>query len=352
MVQGLQSISTSADDDAFAIKGHARTEHLARALKQVMALVTDAAFRSEGHESMASNLRGLMNPLWEQPEGPVQRFILPSLASGDPRIGIPDPNVVFAHTSEDLRAWLEPQLQNGPIEIAVVGDVDVDTVIAAVAETFGTLSTRAAKASPDSYRKVHVSEQSVSTYYYYTGPAERPSTLEFFWPIRENISPTDHHRLWMLALILEDRLSVEVREKRGATYSPRAFYMHNEIHQDFSFLRCALEVRAEDAVRYGDVVRGLADKLAKAGVKADELARAKAQYSAGMKASITENPFWLSKISAAQERPASLDALLSAADDIARTSTKNLDALARKYLRADQGFRYIIEPNARMPKPK
>src|SRR5690606_10827621 len=57
------------------------------------------------------------------------------IRSGDTRYGYSDLDMFLAPTIADVREWLDPQFENGMIEITVVGDVDKASVIAEVART-------------------------------------------------------------------------------------------------------------------------------------------------------------------------------------------------------------------------
>jgi zinc protease len=152
-------------------------------------------------------------------------------------------------------------------------------------------------------------------------------------------------------VVLNGRLNDEVREKKGATYSPSAQFMINETYPGLAAIHCTLDVKRHDAIKYSNKVRDLADKLSRKGVTDDELARAKAQYSAAMKGWLTDNNFWLNSVMAdAQENPTSLTDVRSAASDINETTVSDLNQLAHKYLGADRVFRYTIDPTARVPK--
>jgi zinc protease len=353
MVDGANSVDARSDDDALTVEGSAHSRNLSLALQEITAFVIDPAFRAEGFHQMATALHTQLDPLWNTPEGPVQRFMWPALAGNDPRIGLPDPSAIFARTPEQLRDWLTPQLGHGAIEIALVGDLDVDTTIVACAQTLGALPPRSPKPSMESRRKLTFSTKPVSERYYYGGPASRPSTLEFFWPVHDPLNATECRRLPMLALILQERVNDQVREKKGATYSSRAAFSNSETYAGLAGIRCTLEVSPDKAVKYGDAVRALADKLARKGITDDELDRAKAQYSAAMKGWLTDNNFWLTNVLAkAQEDPTQLTNVRSASSDIDQTTVADLSQLARKYLGANRVFRYIIDPSARIPKKK
>ena len=348
---GLGSITTSANEGALIMTSSARTEFLPRALRELTAMVTDPAFRPDRHRVTTANLHSQLDPLWRTPEGPVQRYILPALAGKNPQQGFPDPEMIFARTLDEINAWIAPQLAGGAIEIAVAGDFEVDTVIAEIAKTFGTLPVRQPAAAPAAEHTTKYPPQSAASYYYYHGPAERPSTLYFYWPVRNVSTAAERRQLPMLALILNDRVRDEVRIRKGATYSSHASFFTSASYPGLACILCTLEVKPLEALQYCNTVSDLAATLEKEGITADELARAKAQTSATLQEAKTDNLYWLNAVlSEVQERPEYLADLRSAETDIAQTSVADLNALAHKYLRSDQAFRYIIEPDARMPK--
>ena len=51
------------------------------------------------------------------------------LAGGDSRFGLPTPEQLDSITLDDIRGWIQPQLTKTPLELSVVGDVDVEQVI-------------------------------------------------------------------------------------------------------------------------------------------------------------------------------------------------------------------------------
>ena len=61
---------------------------------------------------------------------------------GDSRFGFPAREEFAAITLEDVSTWLDQPLRKGCLEVAIVGDVDVDTVLDRVARTLGALPAR------------------------------------------------------------------------------------------------------------------------------------------------------------------------------------------------------------------
>ena len=351
MAGGFPELNLSAGDSAFEFTLEGPSAKLPSFSRQIAAVFADPAFRAEGWPKAQAMLRGIIDPLWRQPEGVVQQLIRPALAGGDLRVGVPGDAVLYARTPDEFRAWIEPQVVSGPIEIAIVGDIDVDATIHEIAQSFGALPPRVPAAIDSARTDLPLVAGPVSTYFFYQGSADRPSTLSFFWPVRDSLTPVERHPLSLLANILESRVSEQIRDKRGATYSPAAFLDWNATYPTFNFIRCTLDVAPGEAVRYGNEVRDLATRLAEKGVKKDELARAKAQHLAAARAAKTSNQAWLTNVlSRAQQQPQQLDDARTREAAIDSASVENINALARRFLRPGLLFRYIIDPDARMPK--
>ena len=66
-----------------------------------------------------------------------------AMCGGDRRFGHDPDGGAWRSSFVERRHYLAPALRDGPIEIAVVGDVDEAKVIALVARTFGALPKRA-----------------------------------------------------------------------------------------------------------------------------------------------------------------------------------------------------------------
>jgi zinc protease len=328
-----------------------RSDEMPLVLRQITAVFADPAFRTEAWPYAESVLRGMTSPLWNQPEGAVQQLILPLLAGGDFRLGIPGDHVLYSRTREELRSWLGSQVASGPMELAVIGDVDVDDAIAEISKTFGALPVRESYRLNQERTKLNFPLRPVSTYAYYEGTEDRPSTLEFFWPVRDQIDNTQRRHLLLLADILENRITEQFREQNSITFSPRASLMWNSTYPGFSFIRCTVEVAPSNATDTGDAIRELAAQMSQGGVKPDELLRAKAQRHANARAARTDNEAWLVNVlSDVQQRPHRLDEARTLETDIDSATVGDVNSLARRYLGTDKPFRYIIDPNSRMQK--
>ncbi len=344
------AVTCSRETDAFLLGGRARPAQLELLLQILTAYVSDPAFRPEGFAATTAFVNSAVRPLWSTADGWVQRRILPRLAGGDPRLGTPFDDILFANKPEHLRDWLAPIVASSRPEISLVGDFDIETAIATVAHTFGALPPRTPAALDPARRMLKFPTPPLTETITAACEAPRPARLELFWRTGETTSPHERWQLAQLAAVLADRVRIRVREAEGASYTARASFSRTAAYTGFAYLRCSLDVRPDRATQYLDTVRALAVDLARRGVTPEELARAKAPILANARAGRSDNAYWLDDVLAeAQSDPERLPAARTLETDIASATNPDLDALARRYLQPESAFCFIILPKVEPP---
>ncbi|MGC4071255.1 MAG: insulinase family protein [Nibricoccus sp.] len=353
MIGGLNGVTTSTSDDTFVLKGTFPRDNFPKALRQITALLSDPAFREEGWEAARRSLRGYTGPLWNQPEGAVVQFIYPLLAGGDSRIGIPGDSKYLARTSQEFRDWFTPQLASGPMEFSLIGDFDIETAIDEIARTLGTLPARADRDAHPFPVELKFHQDRRVARYFYMGTADRACRWEFFWRIKEPVTPKERQQIELLASIFEDRVREEVRERKSSTYRVEGGVSWNDTYPGFSFIRCSVDHKPDDREKHTRAVRKLALTIAEKGITADELARAKSQALAALTRNQSDNGYWLEHVVAdSQQRPFRLDAERSAESNLRTTTVADINTLASRYFGPDRVFHYLIEPSALKPEKK
>ncbi|HTX64622.1 MAG TPA: insulinase family protein [Opitutaceae bacterium] len=332
-------------DDAFLLGGKTNREDLLAQLQLLAAYVTDPGYRPEALRQARKVMDQLYGRFAHTVSGPMQLEVPRLLASGDPRFGLPAPDVAAARTLDELRAWLQPQLADGPIEIAIAGDLDPDATVAAVAQTFGALPPRVAKPPLDAARAVKFPAPFARTY---TVPTEIPKALvTLYWPTTDARDVNVARRLILLSEILSDRLRVKIREQMGDAYSPEAFSAPSDTYRDYGFLLAQVTTVPAQAPKIVDTILAIAADLQKNGATPDELERAKAPILTSLKESARTNAYWLnSVIGSCQEFPQRLDWCRSRFSDFQGITKAEVDALAARYLDPARTFRVVVLPRA------
>jgi zinc protease len=137
------------DWDAFVFGGSTTRDDLVLQLQMLTAYLTDAGYRLEALRVARKGIQQAYVSFRHTANGPLATDIGNLLASGDPRFGLPPEQELLSRTLDDVKAWLQPHLADGAVELAVVGDLDVEATIAAVAQTLGALTAARAKAGRD-----------------------------------------------------------------------------------------------------------------------------------------------------------------------------------------------------------
>ena len=144
----VYSASLSAGEDAYRLSGTTRPEDLDLQMQVLTAYLTDAGWRPEPFERARSQFRTILPQLDSTPANAFARDASDLLRSGDARWAIPTLEQVSSWSLDDLRTMVSRDLSQGPIEVIIVGDVDVDAAIQSVAATVGSLPARGPAATP------------------------------------------------------------------------------------------------------------------------------------------------------------------------------------------------------------
>ncbi|MGC4071259.1 MAG: insulinase family protein [Nibricoccus sp.] len=338
------SATLDVNDDAFVMPGITNRDDLLLQFRLAAAYITDPGFRPEALRVAQQRLDQTYTRIGHLPEGPLQLEVPRLLANGDTRFGLPAREEIFARTLDESRAWLGPQFASGPIEIGVIGDLDVDQVIDVISRTFGALPARQPKPAYEAERKATFPAQPFTKNY--TVPSELPKGIvAVYWPTTDATDIRLKRRLDVLAEVFSDRLRVKIREELGDAYSPEAGNSPSDTYRGYGYTAAYITVDPAKAQIVTDAVLEVADALAKNGLTEDEFERAKMPILTGIREAVRSNGNWLQVVlAAAQEYPQRLDWRRSIESDFAAISKSELDVLAKQYLPATRAFRVTSLP--------
>ncbi|MFM9030004.1 MAG: M16 family metallopeptidase [Opitutaceae bacterium] len=259
---------------------------------------------------------------------------------------MPPRDVLMARNLDEVRDWLSPQLKRGAIEVAVVGDLDVEETINAVARTLGALPPRDPRPDLADLRRVSFPKEPFTREY--TISSEIPKgVVSLYWPTADASDIRRTRRLTMLASVFSDRLRVKIREEMGGTYSPRAGSSTSDTFVGYGYITSSIDVDPATAAKVREAVVALADDLARNGVTAEELERARLPARTSTRESLRTNAYWLQSVLArAQEKPEVLDWARSRSADIEAITAAELSALAKQYLGRDRVSRVTVLPKS------
>ena len=330
--------------DSFNLNGGTNREDLLLQLQLITAHITDPGYRPEAARLMRKGIDQTYLSFEHTAGGPFTLEVAPLLANGDHRFGLPPKEEMLKRNLDEVKAWVGPQLASGAIEIALVGDLDLEATIAAVAQTLGALPKRDPKPALDELRKVTFPSAPFAREYPIATEIPK-AELRVYWPTTDARDIGRTRRLSLLAEVLSDRLRVKVREELGDAYSPGAGSSPSDIYPGYGYILAGTTVDPSKTKLITDIIAALAADMAENGVTEDELERAKKPVLTSLRESARTNGYWLGSVLArAQEKPEALDWCRTRYSDNEGITAAELSALAKTYLGADHASRVVILP--------
>jgi zinc protease len=248
---------------------------------------------------------------------------------------------------EDFHKLLAPLVAEGPVEVVIVGDVNLEKAISTAAATVGAMPARAEDTPPADATKVA-----------FPKPTPRPIVLThkgradqalayIAWPANDFFSnPHDARTLRVLAQVLELRLIDDLRETMGATYSPQAAAAASLTYPGYGYVYATAEVPPGKLDAFFEDADKIATALRQAPPSEDELERARKPLVENLMRLRQTNEYWLEQLSGAQADPRRLEALRTVLPTFRKVSAADVQAVAETYLDPAKAFRIEVVPQA------
>ena len=173
----------------------------------------------------------------------------------------------------------------------------------------------------------------------------RPSPPPSGKPSASGEIKKEFRRLNILGEIYGDRLREEIREKLGASYSPNAGASGSDALEGVGYIIGQSIGKPEDLDLLLKTMRDLADNFANTGATADELDRAIKPLLGQLEKSARDNSYWLGTVMGqSQSDPERLDLARGRDADYRSITLAEINALAKKYLKAENALLVSIKP--------
>jgi zinc protease len=329
--------------DAFYLSGKTNKDDLNLELELLTANIVDPGYRPEAMRVATKRINEAYTSFEHTLQGPLALQVPTLLAGGDPRFGLPPRDKMMARNLGEVKAWLAPQEASGPLEVSLVGDVNIEDAIAAAARTFGTLPARDPRAALDDLRKVSFPKEPFTKSFGIDSEIPKGLTVVYY-PTSDGMDIHRSRRLNILAEVFSDRLRVKVREQMGSSYAPTVRSTASDVFPGYGYLAAIVEVDPTKTKEVQDVVVAVAADLQANGATQDELNRSLFPTIKHVEESERTNGYWLTVLGRCQEKPEVLDWARTRRADFTSISKADMDALAKAYLSPSSASRLIIRP--------
>ncbi|MDR9766462.1 insulinase family protein [Shewanella baltica] len=262
--------------------------------------------------------------------------------SGDKRYGYGEPEEILKRQFAELAPSFHSAVEQGAIEIAIVGDFDEASAITAVAETLGAI-----KRSPTKYSQslvpVFPKVPAKMTLTHYGHPDS--AALAMVWPTTDMTHLSQHAGLGLLEQVLSILLTENVREKAGASYSPSAFSYNDLNASGYGYLGLfSVTTQAMLPTVFEYFTAAVNQVKQPQGISEDLLNRARQPVLEWMQAAPQSNGFWLDLASNAQSYPGRFATFKQRQALAQKMTPAELSKLAQQYLPADGSLTIQVLP--------
>ena len=278
------------------------------------------------------------------PAGVLNRDLGTLLRDGDQRYATPDPQAIAVTTPEGFRAFWEPLLKQGPVEVLIFGDFQREAAVAALTETFGALPPREPLSADVAGRTAGFPDADATQVLYHRGDANQAAAV-IAWPSGGGVEGLRESRqLEILTQVFNNRLLDAMRERAGASYAP---VVRSEWPSDVEGggrITGFAQLQPDDVPIFFEEARKIAAELANTPPSADELERVTEPLRQYVTRASTGNLFWLYQLEGATEDPQRIALLRFLLSDLTRTTPEAMQSLARKYLSPADAWTLAVIP--------
>ncbi|MXO74924.1 insulinase family protein [Altererythrobacter aerius] len=338
------SLNLAAGGDTFVSGGATTPADLDLQLSLLAAALTDPGYRREGEVRYRREIANWFLRKDATPAGALGSQLGRILSDGDPRFTVQPPAAYQALSFEKLRAVIGDRLENGAIELALVGDVDEDAAIALVGRTLGALPPREADFLPreDARRRTFTASRAPHLVLH-TGEADQ-ALLQWTWPTTDDSDPAMVQRLELLERIVRIELTEELRERLGKAYSPSAASAPSSVWRDYGTFTVAASVAVAEVPAARAALRDVTSQLVRAPVAPDVLERARRPLIESYDNALKSNGGWMALAAQAQSEPERIDRFLGARAIVEGLTAIDVQAAAARWLSPEGAVEVLAVP--------
>lgn len=285
-------VRAGSDRDSILITVSGSPKDLESGMQLAYALLTDGKIEQPAFDTWQQQQIQQLNFVSRLPQFRGFAAMVELVTGNDPRLTFPDVERVEKQTRDAGQAWFDRIRKTGPIEVAVVGEIEQDEAMKLVTQYVGSLPERPRTADLGKLRTVDRK----------AGPWERHETVQTITPqgfaaagfIGPEAGNTDDRRAIEAAIqVLSSRLVKRIREDLSLVYSIRAFYQPSWAIRGVSLVAAGSACDPANAKQVTDEVQSIYGDFAKNGPTAEELENAKKQIVNNLDDQMKEPSYWL-----------------------------------------------------------
>ncbi len=287
------SMSFGMDDEALVLRGATRAEELGDQLRLLATKIVAPHFDESMFKRSKTAALENYDLAFSSASARMGREFGAVARGGDARWQPFERAEIERLRHEDFEAFMKPLLAQGPIEAVIVGDVDIETAVAAMLKTVAALPRRSEVRPPAASLAVRPPRASKEPIRFTHQGDRNQAYAALGWTTFGGTEGRRERRaLSIAANIAQARLMERLRDLEGASYSPSATVQTSFQFPDWGFFFAGSEVRPERADLFFRLAREIVADLAARPASADEWQRAINPVVTGIERRLKTNAYW------------------------------------------------------------
>ncbi|OCA02102.1 peptidase m16 domain [Akkermansia glycaniphila] len=334
------------DDKHFSLGGSTKMNDLELQLKLLVANILHPGYRPEAEVQFRRMIDLLYAQLAHDPDGVFQQKVPAYLYRNDVRLSFPEKEQLSARTSDQVREWLTPYLQNAPMEVTLTGDFKVDDVIPLLEKTIGAMPQRKTEFAKYSGADVTLDMAPWGE----TKTFEYPSSIDRtivaqVRPCGDGMDKKRNRRLNVLKSVLRERLFDGIRAKLGEAYSPSVDLDLNPTYKDAArmIINCPGVKRNHDKVRAA--INIISTELGRGQITEKEFECAIRPIITAAEKALRTNGYWMGVAADSQSEPENIELARNLINDLKSITLDELNVLAKEVFGNDKATGISIMPD-------
>lgn len=322
----------SSEMDRFVFSGGCTPDDLELQCQLLIANILHPGFRETGEMMLRRSLPQVYNKLRSTPEGAFSYQSSRILHGEDARFTMPPQEQLESLTTQQVKDAITPALQQGAMEVSIVGDFKVEEIIPIIERTFGAMPERKRDFSPvtEEERRVSFNEWGRNEFLRY--PTELDKTIvTHVRHVGNGRDTRRNRRLQVLNSIVREKLFDGIRAELGETYSPIVRIKFNNSYDNAAVLSTASNGVKGNRLKVNAAMELILRNLAlDGGITDEDFTRAIRPIIASTEKSLRTPGFWNGAIARLQTEPEKLAELRELMQDLRSITADEIRTLARE----------------------
>ncbi len=338
-------VTYNLDDDHADLAGFTTRDSFAAEMQLLMAYTTDAGFRPESFTALDASLGYLYKHIRASPDFTLNLGLAQYLTNDDPRYVMPSEADAARISPDTYKSIYRRTLTHVPVEITIAGDISEESALDQVERTFATLpSVPSSFAVAPGADTVHLPVDRAPRTFIHEGRSDQAVSVAVFPTTDEVADVKTTMGLQLLAAIFQERLTQDLRETQGATYTVDVNATGSDVFKGYGYLTVEATVKPDADPAFFAAVKTVAGDLATKGVSKDELDRARNPLLPYMTDDIKSNADWQGTLSGLDGNKQLWALRVGQAHHIGAISPDDIRRLAQTYLKPDTVLRARVAP--------